>query len=244
MASRMDKYELDTPELKKRTDKNKELYQSELMNYDRFDVNSNVEVLKNNARSIDVDQIREMLDKKYRDNLPQRKSIDIPSFEEEVIKEKVEDTKEYDLNSVLSKAKEDRVINYDTERLNKTQNSEALIDKINEKYNKKEETKEETELRELINTITALELKNQKKDAELLGLEDTTIEENSVLPDTEEFYTGNLKVDENDFDDFKDMQDDIKSNSIFIKILAFVFILVLLAGLVYVLNKILNLGLF
>ena len=64
MNSRMDKYELDTPALKSRTDRNKELYRSyEALNYDKFDVNNNVEILKSNARNIDVDQIRDMLDK-------------------------------------------------------------------------------------------------------------------------------------------------------------------------------------
>ena len=97
MNSRMDKYELDTPALKSRTDRNKELYRSyEALNYDKFDVNNNVEILKSNARNIDVDQIRDMLDKKYRDNLPKRKSISIDNYEEPVRKDE-EDTKEYDI---------------------------------------------------------------------------------------------------------------------------------------------------
>ena len=41
MNSRMDKYELDTPALKSRTDRHKELYRSyEALNYDKFDVNN------------------------------------------------------------------------------------------------------------------------------------------------------------------------------------------------------------
>ena len=68
--NRMDKYADETPELKRRVDKYSGLYESNSSNdYDKFDVDSNVSVLKDNARSIDVDQIREMLDKKYRDNI-------------------------------------------------------------------------------------------------------------------------------------------------------------------------------
>lgn len=248
MNSRMDKYELETPELKKRTERNKALYDSyDLGDYDKFDVDSNIEVLNNNARNIDVDQIREMLDKKYRDNLPKRKSIDLPKYEEPEIKENLEDTKEYDLNSILSKVKEERTVDYDDLRLNNASSSKELIDKINEKYSSKE-TNEEEELKELINTITSLELKNQKQNADLLGLSDDneTKTITSIIPEKKEqdFYTGKLAVTEDDLDDFKDIQDDIKSNSIFIKILVFIIILIFIAVGIYVANNVFDLGLF
>ena len=254
MSSRMEKYELDTSNIPRRTERNRVLYESnEVDDYNKFDINSNISVLKNNAREIDVDQIRDILDKKYRDNMPKRKSIDIPEYEEPVI-EVDEDTKEYDINSVLSKAKEERTIDYDTMRLNKTAKTDALVAKINEKYGHDNKySSEEEELKELINTITNLELKSQKQDADLLGLsDDTTVIEDVTKTNTgivpkkleEEFYTGNLTVNDDDFDDFKDMQNDIKSNSIFIKILVFVVILALIALGIYVLNNVLDLGLF
>lgn len=251
MSSRMEKYEL-TSDIPRRTERNKNLYQSnDIDNYDKFDINSNVSVLKNNAREIDVDQIRDILDKKYRDNAPKRKSIDLPEYEEPIV-QMDEDTKEYDINSVLSKAKEERMVDYDTMRLNKTAKTDELVDKINEKYGNDKKPGEE-ELQELINTITDLELKNQKKNAELLGLTDDntkTIEvsktSTGIVPKKieEEFYTGNLAVSEEDFDDFKEMQDDIKSNSIFIKILVFLVILGLIGLIIYVLDVVLELGLF
>ena len=71
-----------------RTELNKNLYNSyENQSYDKFDVNSNQEVLKNDARKIDVDQIREILDKKYRDNAPKRKSIEIVSRKYRILRE-------------------------------------------------------------------------------------------------------------------------------------------------------------
>ena len=247
MNSRMDKYELETPELKKRTDRNKELYNSyEIENYNKFDINSNVEVLKNNANNIDVNQIRDMLDKKYRDNIPQRRTIDLPTYEEPDINENLEDTKEYDLNSILSKVKENHPIDYDDLRLNKTSSSKELVERINEKYSHKESTADEEELKELINTITSLELKNQKQNADLLGLsDDDTKTINNIIPKKpeDEFYTGKLAVTENDLD-FKDIEDDIKSNSLFIKILVFVIILIFIAIGIYVINNVFDLGLF
>lgn len=251
MNTRMDKYENDTPELKKRTERNQDLYRNyELDNYNKFDVNSNISVLKDNAKAIDVDQIRDMLDKKYRDNIPKRKSISIEEDaepENEILKE---DTKEYDLNSILSKARQEKNIDYEVERLNRAYSGRDLVDKVNEKYSAKE--KEALEITSLMNTITELELKNQRKDAELLDLadeDDDKSESSEVKVETpekeeEEFYTGKLRVTEEDYDDFKDMQEDIRSNSVLIKILVFIFIIVLIGIAVVVANNIFKWGLF
>lgn len=250
MNTRMDKYENDTPELKKRTERNQDLYRNyELDNYNKFDVNSNISVLKDNAKAIDVDQIRDMLDKKYRDNIPKRKSISIEENtepEREILKE---DTKEYDLNSILSKARQEKNIDYEVERLNRAYSGRDLVDKVNEKYSAKEE--EALEITSLMNTITELELKNQRKDAELLDLaDDDDKNESSEVKverpekEAEEFYTGKLRVTDEDFDDFKDMQKDIRSNSVLIKILVFIFIIVLLGIAVVVANNIFKWGLF
>lgn len=251
MNTRMDKYENDTPELKKRTERNQDLYRNyELDNYNKFDVNSNISVLKDNAKAIDVDQIRDMLDKKYIDNIPKRKSISIEEDtepENEILKE---DTKEYDLNSILSKARQEKNIDYEVERLNRAYSGRDLVDKVNEKYSAKE--KEALEITSLMNTITELELKNQRKDAELLDLADEDDDKSEsgevkVEPpekEEEEFYTGKLRVTEEDFDDFKDMQEDIRSNSVLIKILVFIFIIVLIGIAVVIANNIFKLGLF
>lgn len=253
--NRMDKYNDETPELRRRIDKYSELYEkNNSSDYDKFDVDSNISVLKDNARSIDVDQIREMLDKKYRDNIPKRKSISVdPTYnEEEAVTEK-NDEKEYDLNAILDKAKQNRKVSYEEERFNRieTSSSEKLIDEINRKYKPKDESDEAAELLNLINTITELELKNQNKEnnVELDDNVDTpnliAAQELTEKDDNEEnFYTGKLAIKENDYDDFKEIQDDINSNSIVIKILIFIFIIVILGIVVFALNKYLNLGLF
>lgn len=253
--NRMDKYNDETPELRRRIDKYSELYEkNNSSDYDKFDVDSNISVLKDNARSIDVDQIREMLDKKYRDNIPKRKSISVdPTYnEEEAVTEK-NDEKEYDLNAILDKAKQNRKVSYEEERFNRieTSSSEKLIDEINKKYKPRDESDEAAELLNLINTITELELKNQNKEnsVELDDNVDTpnliAAQELTEKDDNEEtFYTGKLAIKENDYDDFKEIQDDINSNSIVIKILIFIFIIVILGIAVFALNKYLNLGLF
>ena len=194
----------------------------------------------------------ENMTKKYRDNLPKRKSISIDNYEEPVRKDE-EDTKEYDINSILDKAKSDKSVDYELDRLNRSYNASKLVDEVNKKYGHREETPEEKELVNLINTITELELRNRQKDAALLDLADDDAKEednsktaaSSIIPDTEEtFYTGQLAVKEDDFEDFKDMQDDIKSNSALIKILVFIFIIITIAIGVVLANKYLELGLF
>lgn len=254
MSTRMDKYEIETPEYKKRTERNKELYDSyETINYDKFDVNSNREVLKKDAKNIDVDQIRDMLDRKYREDMPKRKSIDVQVENITKPDDFYDDTKEYDINLILEKAKNSNNVDYDSIRYNNVDDGNRLINEINNKYSKceREDTEEEKELMNLINTITELEIKNSSSDAELLDLADDTVEihepTSSIdLNKTEEntFYTGSLAVTENDFEDFKDMEKDIKSNSILLRILIILFILIAIAIGVVICNKVFNLGLF
>ena len=253
--NRMDKYADETPELKRRVDKYSGLYESNSSNdYDKFDVDSNVSVLKDNARSIDVDQIREMLDKKYRDNIPKRKSISVESTNADAgVAYKKSEEKDYDLNAILDKAKQNRKVSYEEDRFNRieTSSSEKLIDEINRKYKPKEESEEAAELLNLINTITELELKNKNKDSNFEPDDNVdtpnliAAQELAEKDDNEEtFYTGKLAIKEKDYDDFKEIQDDINSNSIAIKILIFIFVIIILGISVFVLNKYLNLGLF
>lgn len=229
-----------------RTELNKDLYNSyENQSYDKFDVNSNQEVLKSDVKKIDVDQIREILDKKYRDNIPKRRSIEIeePEYEESV----KEITKEYDLNSILDKAKSETSYDYDRNKLNKSVDSSKLVDEVKSKYIEKEETAEEKELKDLIHTIAQIEIKNSKKDADLLGLSETdSYKPDELLPskEDEDFYTGKLKISDKDFEDFKDIEKDIKSNNIFVKLLVFIFILLVIGIGVVVINNYFNLNLF
>lgn len=58
------------------------------------------------------------------------------------------------------------------------------------------------------------------------------------------FYTGNLAINENDLEDFKDLQKELKSSGILIKIIIIAIIIIVLAAAVYFLNKYLHLELF
>lgn len=249
MSSRMDKYGIEKPELKSRTELNKDLYENiEVEDYNKIDLNSNVSVLGTADKNIDVELIKEMLDKKYHDNEPKRKSIAIDVVDEEVPEEKI-NTKEYDINEVLAKAKSEQNIDYNIERLKKLRNTNyEILQKLDLESDKSPEKQEDAnELMTLINTITKLELENQEKASKnasnLLDLENTEeVDASSILENS--FYTGNLAVSEKDYEDFSDIQKDIKSNSIIIKFLIVIFILILISVIIFMLNKYLNWELF
>lgn len=251
MSSRMDKYEFETPEYKRRTELRKDLYQNyDVDDYNKVDLNSNVSILKTDGKNIDVDKIREMLDKKYRDNIPRRKSIAIEydQTEEKEYEDDLFDTKEYDINEIIAKAKSEQTVDYLQDRLMKVNNTNNnILENLNIKSDEdKYHTEEENELMTLINTITQLEIENQEKfkkeSADLLDLCPT--EKIESIPKENTFFTGKMVVTDKDYEDFEDIQKDIKSNSVLIKILIFVFILVILALIVFLLNNYLNLELF
>ncbi|MDD2238769.1 MAG: hypothetical protein PHH51_02685 [Bacilli bacterium] len=250
MNSRMDKYEFDTPDYKKRTELKANLYQNnEIENYSKIDLNSNISVLKTDSKNIDIDKIREMLDKKYRDNMPRRKSIAL-DYETEEVKEEDDlfDTKEYDINEIIAKAKSEQSVNYLQDRLKKINNTNNdILENLN--INPKSDIKkfdDEKELMSLINTITQIEIENQEKAkneaADLLDLNQTKQIDSFTTENT--FFTGNMKIQDKDYEDFKEIQKDIKSNSILIKLLVFIFIIIIIALIVFLLNDYLNLELF
>lgn len=193
MQSRMEKYYNsetsieNTIELPSRSSKNKELYK-EVSNkeLEGFDVNSNSTILNDNINNrVDIDQIKEMLDRQYRE-LPKNKSIG--DSETEIGTISLDETREYDINSILAASHKDREKNYEEERLKKLRNTQVdilkeldCVKQENEKLidedivpspeelekMKSHRAKEEKRLRELIDTITAKELISEEEKKEL-----------------------------------------------------------------------------
>lgn len=255
MKTREDKYFNVS---RSRTEKNKELYeQIRESDIDKYDINSNTTILETNTNVIDVDKIRDMLDRKYRENIPEKNSY----AEEEEIIEKKYDTKEYDINNILEKAREELDVDYDRERLKKVHDTQYDIlknlnidDKVNEEYVDDEET-----IMNLMNTITALENKNREVSGNTTALD---LLSDLSESDSEEIYktmqldkeeiseksTNNLDEEdlsiEEKYDDFKELEEDLKSNNLAIKIVIIVFVLLALIIAFIFINNHFNLGLF
>lgn len=172
MDSRMNKYSDDNR--MSRVSKNallyKEINESEL---DNFSVKSNATVIGNQEPEIDIEKIKKILDKKYNE-APKRRSIRVEPREEE--SRLVDDvpTKEYDLNVILEKAKDEKPETYEEARAKRLRNTQYDIlnnlnidDKNETRSNnevvdsseKPEMNKAQEDLMELINTITINEAK-------------------------------------------------------------------------------------
>lgn len=173
MQSRMDKYNAENSSYRSRTQKNKDLYESvRNSNLSAFDVNSNVSVIDDNAKTVSISHVNELLDDIYRDNSPRRRSIDVSEIPTtEIVKEDIVDTREYDINAILEKARMGKNVDYNHERLKKIRDAEKdiltnldITKRINEENEYKAKRKqEEKELTDLINTITQIEKINKDK---------------------------------------------------------------------------------
>ncbi len=256
MNSRMEKYYDVDPNLPKRTDKNASLYkeinQTEI---DKFKLNSNVSVLESNNTSIDIEELKTILDKKYT-NPPQRRSIFIDT-EEETAGETPETTKEYDINAILEKAREEKEEDYEEERFKKISDTQLDILKsltISDEEEVKENLKipAEEDLMTLINTISARELENATKLnpldilTDLKGSEDTEVlgpMSETKRIDTS-FYTNSVEINKNDLEETSFETEKSEPKKPIIWIITVIAILAFLIGLVIIINKYFNLGLF
>lgn len=263
MNSRMDKY-AETPNLKSRTEKNKDLYeQIKTSDIDKFDIASNATVIGEDISRIDVNKVKDMLDKRYRDEYDKR-SLKFREQDEEIIEDKKYDTKEYDINAILEKAKKTQNVDYEKERLKKVHDTQYdILKKLNIDETTEEEVMEDSEenIVNLINTITNLELQNSKKNStgnttaldllsDLSDNDTNTVYKTMELDKEEISIKTEDNLDEEDlsiedkYDDFKELEKDLKSNNIAIKVVGIVFVIILIILAVIFLNKYFNLGLF
>ena len=306
MQSRMDKYNSSDIAYKSRTQKNQDLYEDvKTSSLKDFDVNSNFSVIDADADSIDISKLGKILDEKYNEYTPKRRSIEVPAYEEEpIVSQPLVDTKEYDINAILQKAKQGKNVDYNKERLKKVReaqyeilnNLDLELKKVEDAKKNSERKAEEDNLMNLINTITQLEIKNKekkkKKDndsslslfSDLIEESNTEDQEEKLPPmsdvtqtqkeirlvvidpekakeiekENEEKNSENkeenreekvektlskLNIDLSSYDDFSDISKQ-DTGTIIIKIIIFIIIIALVVGAVYILNVLLNLGLF
>ncbi len=306
MQSRMDKYNSSDIAYKSRTQKNQDLYEDvKTSSLKDFDVNSNFSVIDADADSIDISKLGKILDEKYNEYTPKRRSIEVPAYEEEpIVSQPLVDTKEYDINAILQKAKQGKNVDYNKERLKKVReaqyeilnNLDLELKKVEDAKKNSERKAEEDNLMNLINTITQLEIKNKeeskKKDndsslslfSDLIEESNTEDQEEKLPPMSDVTQTqkeirlvvidpekakeiekeneeknlenkeenreekvektlSKLNIDLSSYDDFSDISKQ-DTGTIIIKIIIFIIIIALVVGAVYILNVLLNLGLF
>ena len=185
----MEKYENYSADGMSRTSRNQHIYSSNDLNeLSRIKTNTNVSVISDATKTIDLDKIRKYLDAKNvtTEEKYQRISLELPKEEEVVVVKREE--KDYDIKSVLERAKENREVDYEVDRHRKINNTQIDIlksIKIREQKQQVDEdilepidelNTEEKTLVDLIQNIQGNKTEN-KKDlfAELMGDPDDTM---------------------------------------------------------------------
>lgn len=170
MKTRMEKYyDEENNNIALRQRKNEKLYEN-INDYevDDYKIEANATVLDNNAKNIDVEKIKKILDTKY-NKQPKRRSIVVDEdYPEPDIS--LDETREYDINAILERARGEKEVDYEKERLKKIRDTQYdILNSLDIEGEEKEEVEEHNELMDLINTITAkeLEVKSTKKEDDL-----------------------------------------------------------------------------
>ena len=171
MKTRMEKYyDEENNNIALRQQKNEKLYEN-INDYEVEDykLETTATVLDNNAKNIDVEQIKKILDTKY-NRQPKRRSILVEEEEYHEPDVSLDETREYDINAILERARSEKEEDYEKERLKKIRDTQFdILNSLDIDGEKPEEDKvENDELLHLINTITAKELETQSSNKEEL----------------------------------------------------------------------------
>ena len=113
----MEKYENNSLESMSRTRRNQDIYNvSDMSELSRIKTNTNVSVIADASKEIDIEKIKKYIENMNDDSAEHKKriSIELPEEQKEEAKEKVE--KDYDINSVLERARGKRETDYELER--------------------------------------------------------------------------------------------------------------------------------
>ena len=154
-----------------RVKKNANLYRRiDAASIDDIEPRREEEIIESNTTTIDVEKLKSMLDKKYRDPSSNTlKDVDHKPVDRQI---NLEETREYNLDEILNKAKANEDTDYGVERLKKLSDTNVSIldglnikdndtskDEINgaEKLNKSKVSSDSKKLIELIDTINLKE---------------------------------------------------------------------------------------
>lgn len=247
MPSRMEKYYNSNQSRNTRTSRNNSLYDKLYDNTPYSNVESVTTIEK--GSQIDLEKIKRLLEeqKEIKDeNLIPKKRV-YPERKYEISEEP---EKDYDIKTVLSKAKDEYTDDNKSRSLRNTQYN--ILKDINVKDTKDNDNS----LEELISAIANTSALNKMDDRDLSLdiLEDlksdgkTQININNVeelIKNTNKdddnmdksFFTSSLSFGEKDFEELSDIKTSLKKNNILISILVFVFLAVIITGLLFIFIK-------
>lgn len=188
----MDKYDNISQDEMSRTKRNRDIYNStDIGELSRIKTNNNVSVISDAKKEIDLDKIRRYVDAMNEEKEVKRKRVSLELPEEEKVEVKRKEVKDYDINTVLERAKDKRETDYEESRHRKLDNTgidilKSIKIKEEEEQNEKdpditgpidELNTDEKTIVDLIQDIQKGSSKNEKKDLfeDLMGDSDDTI---------------------------------------------------------------------
>ena len=186
----MEKYENNSLESMSRTKRNQDIYNvSDMSELSRIKTNTNVSVIADASKEIDIEKIKKYIENMNSDSEEHKKriSIELPEEHEEQIKEKVE--KDYDINSVLERARGKRETDYEIERHRKlNSNGYDILKSI---QIREESDEDKTEPIDELNT-------QEKTIVELIqNIQNNKSQEKSTKDDTEDLFGELMGKNEN-----------------------------------------------
>ena len=161
--------ELSKKVIGSRTEKNKNLYsQINREDFSRVRTNDNVRVIDDQPKEIDIEKIKDYINK-MNDEEPRKKKVVVNPVDTGEIRIDEDEEKVYDINTVLEKAKEEKQTTYENEKhrrlrdtgydiLNRIELEKSKENNVSEKNNEllsdEDVLENEKTLMDLINTVT------------------------------------------------------------------------------------------
>lgn len=225
MNSRMERYNTNYEDYEEdnasrnipsRVQRNNPLYEDiKTSDLSRVRSDDNVRVIENAGKTIDIEKIRRYVNEINEQPRSKRRSVFMPEHQEVSHLKQDSKPKDYDLNSVLEKAKQSREIDYETERYKKLRETQYDILNKLDKYQPKEEPEEDmltlddfnTEEKTVIDLINTVTIHNG--DVNLLEELMAEDGEEGTLPIKEETKREDFK---NEIQDSKDYEGTTVSN--------------------------------
>lgn len=247
MASRMDRYYSRNTVVKRRSDRNRELYRDIYATGDYSNIEAVATIDKGNE--IDINKVKDLL--KNREETYKRTETQIIKPKQVEVRDEQfdEPEKSYDIREILNNAKTNK--NNENKYQSISNTSYDIFKDLREKRRKDIEKENATgkELRELIDTIANTSMLNSMNDEELSLdlLDDLKSTENTIVADKtsirsvledakkeemkkqqpkpeldKSFYTSSLNFKDEDFEQLANLNTTLKKNNVLIKILLIV----------------------
>lgn len=215
----MERYYQADERIQKRSNKNKSLYDSLYEGAEYSNVEG-ISIIEQNE-SVDIEKIKELLnyDKKKEEQKPQTPAR---AYEEP----KIVEEKNYDLKDFLAQAKQDRP---EKKELANTQYNILKNIDLTKNYNEKAT---EDELKKMIESITS---NNQTGDLfdDLKTIHSPNLKEEVEEEMDKSLFTSSLGFTSKDFEDLNDIKHEVKKNGILVKILLFVFLVIIVTSCIF-----------